>query len=88
MAHAGFPNGLNTTPDEVRENLSTNSDGTGQVLIIEIDHTPVGEMNYRNNGDDVASIGIKICEFSYQNKGMGVVFLKLFINFVQGNPNL
>ncbi len=79
MAHAGFPNGLNTTPEEIARALSSDSDDTYRRLIIEADHVPVGEMNYRNKGSNIAEIGIKICDFDMQNKGYGTLFLKMLI---------
>ena len=80
MAHAGFPNGLNTNTESILQQLSTDSDDTYRRLIIEIDDTPVGEMSYRNIGDGAAEIGIKICEFDRQNAGYGTRFLKMLIS--------
>ena len=54
MAHAGFPNGLNTTPLEIAKALSADSDDTCRRLIIEVDGSPVGEISYRNKGDHAA----------------------------------
>ena len=53
MAHAGFPNGLGTTEEEVIEGL-----GNGRMVIEESDHL-IGECNYRNVADGIAEIGIK-----------------------------
>ncbi|MCK9478680.1 MAG: GNAT family N-acetyltransferase [Firmicutes bacterium] len=79
MSHAGFPNGLGTTTDKIKEQLKSDSDETGRRCIIEIDSIPVGEMNYRNKGNKTAEIGIKICNFSKQNNGYGSKILRLFI---------
>jgi len=79
MAHAGFPDGLGTTPEIVTDELSGNSDESGRVLIIEADGVPVGEMSYGNQGGGCAEIGIKICDFSAQGKGYGPIFLKMLI---------
>ena len=79
MAHAGYPNGLNTTPEAIRASLMTDADGIHRRLIMEIDKVPVGEMNYRHQGDKKAIIGIKICEPSQQNQGAGTIFLKMLI---------
>lgn len=79
MAHAGFPNGLGTTAAEIALQLGIDSDQTGRRCIIEVDNIPVGEMNYRNKGDGIAEIGIKICDFSKQNHGLGTNLLKLFM---------
>ncbi len=80
MAHAGFPNGLGTTTEKIVESLLTDSDETRRQLIMELDGVPIGEMGYRNAGNQVAEIGIKICDFSKQNRGMGKVLLSMLIS--------
>ena len=79
MAHAGFPLGLGTTAEKIKEDLTADSDAAGRRLIIEYKGRPIGEMNYRNMGNSTAEIGIKICEASFQEKGLGRVILSLFI---------
>lgn len=49
-------------------------------LIIEMDNISIGEMNYRNKGGQIAEIGIKICDFSKQNKGVGKILLSMLIS--------
>jgi RimJ/RimL family protein N-acetyltransferase len=71
MAHAGFPNGLGTSEAIIIQQLAGDTDEIHRRLIIEIDEVPSGEMNYRNKGNEVAEIGIKICDFSKQEKGHG-----------------
>ena len=80
MAHAGFPNGLNETPESVRESIAGDSDEAGRLHIIELSGKPIGEMNYRNLGNGAVEIGIKICDFGEQNKGQGTVLLRMFID--------
>jgi RimJ/RimL family protein N-acetyltransferase len=80
MAHAGFPNGIETDIKELRERISKEEDNYRR-LIIEIDSTSVGEMSFRIN-DNSAEIGIKICDFSYQEKGFGTKAIKLLINYL------
>ncbi len=79
MAHAGFPNGIGTTPDEVSRQIADECDEKGRTLIIEYCGRPIGEMSYRNIGSHTAEIGIKICESDYQGKGLGRIILSLFI---------
>ncbi len=79
MAHAGFPNGLGTTPKEVAAKIRTDSDNTGRRLIIELDGLPIGEMSYRRTDGNSAEIGIKICDFSKQEKGYGKRLLSMLI---------
>ena len=79
MRHAGFPNGLGTTAEKIRESLKNDSDETHRRHIIALDAVPIGEMNYRNKGGKTAEIGIKICDTSKQNHGLGTKILRLFI---------
>ncbi|MCL1786712.1 MAG: GNAT family N-acetyltransferase [Defluviitaleaceae bacterium] len=80
MAHAGFPNGLGTTADDIRQSLAKDTDNTHRRHIIAYDGTPIGEMNYRNMGHGVAEIGIKICDSTQREKGLGTTLLSMFID--------
>lgn len=79
MAHAGFPNGLGTTEEEVIERL-----GSGR-MVIEESHCLIGECNYRNVSDGIAEIGIKICETDCQNRGVGRKVLSMLIGWLFRN---
>jgi RimJ/RimL family protein N-acetyltransferase len=90
MAHAGFPNGLHISVEQVRHDIEIAPAQGNFLHIIEIDSIPVGEMNYRledamtsvnKDRTDRASakLGIKICSAGYQNQGYGTTILKLFI---------
>ena len=79
MAHAGFPNGLGTTVDEVIEGL-----GNGRMVIEENDRL-IGECNYRDIGDSIAEIGIKICETDCQNRGVGRKVMSMLIGWLFQN---
>lgn len=76
MAHAGFPNGLGTTVKAVEKQLEKSP---GRTHIILCKDVPIGEMNYRPVDGSVCEMGIKICDFSMQNKGYGKIILSLFI---------
>ena len=80
MAHAGFPNGLGTTVSTVADQIRQESDETTRRHIIFHEDTAIGEMNYRNMGNKICEIGIKICDTDSQNKGLGKVILSLFID--------
>ncbi len=80
MAHAGFPNGTGQTAQSIADSLEKDRDDTHRRLIIEIDNIAVGEMNYHNKGNGIAEIGIKICDFSKQNKGAGKILLSMMIS--------
>ena len=79
MAHAGFPNGLNVTPERVKESIGKNTDSS-RLHIIELNNIPIGEMNYRDVGNETVAIGIKICNSNEQNKGYGTLLLSYFID--------
>lgn len=79
MAHAGFPNGVGTTEDEVIRGL-----GKG-CLVIQENGRLIGECSYRNIASDVAEIGIKICESDCQNRGLGRKILSLLIGWLFQN---
>lgn len=80
MAHAGFPNGLGTTAEKIAEEINGDSDNTRRRLIIEAENVPIGEMSYYNIGNKTAEIGIKICDFSMQEKGFGKILLSMLIS--------
>lgn len=80
MVHGGFPNGIYTDFDNLMEKIKNETD-ISRRLIIEIDSIRVGEMSYRIE-DDVAEIGIKICDFDYQEKGYGTKVLKMLIRYL------
>lgn len=79
MAHAGFPNGLGTTEEEVIEGLEN-----GRMVIAESDRL-IGECVYRNVADGVAEIGIKICETDCQNRSIGRKVLSMLIGWLFQN---
>ncbi|MBS4535342.1 GNAT family N-acetyltransferase [Clostridium sp. D2Q-14] len=79
MSHAGFPKGLGTTCEEIEKDLETDSDETRRRLIIEYRDEPIGEMSYKNQGAKTVEIGIKICDFTKLEKGLGTIVLRLFI---------
>lgn len=79
MAHAGFPKGLDTTPEKVAKGLETDSDDTRRRLILELDRIPIGELCTENHGNGVNEIDIKICESQHQEKGIGRIALSMLI---------
>ena len=85
MAHAGFPNGLNTTVDDVINQINHNNDH--HLFILEHQDKAIGEAGYRTIADGVAEIGIKICELSEQEKGYGTQFIKMMIDYLFNTLN-
>lgn len=79
MAHAGFPNGIGTSAEEIISQISNEEDSKGRTLIIEYRRIPIGEMNYHTVKENTVEIGIKICDFDYQGKGLGPIILSIFI---------
>lgn len=82
MAHAGFPNGIGETAQEIAKRLREDTDQTHRRLMIELDQTAIGEMNYRDKGNQTAEIGIKLCDFSKQNQGYGKILLSMLISYL------
>lgn len=84
MAHAGFPLGLGTTVEKEAARLPS----PGR-LMLEYRARPIGEMNWRDVGN-AAEIGIKICEASMQERGLGRIALSLLIGelFSMGFPKI
>lgn len=80
MAHAGFPKGLDTTAEKVAQDIAQDTDDMRRRLILLFREEPIGEMAYRNLGDQTAEIDIKICEQNYQEKGIGRIALSMLIN--------
>lgn len=85
MAHAGFPNGLGTTAENVASDLKRDTDNTRRRLILLVNLIPVGEMCYHNKGEQTADIGIKICEASFQERGIGRIALSMLIKHLLGS---
>lgn len=79
MAHAGFPNGLGESVAEIAEMIRGDTNENRR-LMIEFSGKPVGEMNYRKQGEGVVGIGIKICDFSLHEKGLGKKLLSMLIS--------
>ena len=91
MAHAGFPNGLGTNEKKVQKQIAADSDDTRRHLVIWYDRNRIGEMSYANLGDSLeetgedtienrtADIGIKICNSTFQEKGLGKIVLSMLI---------
>lgn len=82
MAHAGFPRGLGTTAQAVRQKILAESDEGIRRYLIEYDGAPVGEMSARNLGRRTCEIGVKLCRAEYQNRGLGKVILSRLIRFL------
>ena len=79
MDHAGFPEGIHTTLENVINQIVSQDNLECRHIILYND-SPIGEMVYRTIDKDKCEIGIKICDFSMQNKGFGKIILSLFID--------
>lgn len=88
MAHAGFPNGLGQSLEETENEIRGYEGKLSQLCILEIDGVAVGEASFGLIGDDAAEIGIKICDFTYQNKGYGRKLLGMLLNYLFEDANL
>lgn len=79
MAHAGFPNGLGISIENLQKQLAASANSNVNRLIIEADNKTIGEMSYRSTEDGGAEIGIKICDETQQEKGYGRILLSMLI---------
>ena len=79
MSHAGFPKGLCTSKEKVLK-LLEQCHAQKRLLMIEFNDVAIGEMNFKNKTEDTAEIGIKICDLSQQNRGVGTDSLKMLIS--------
>lgn len=79
MEHAGFPKGLGTTVEIVKKQIEESNNQNHRHMIL-YKNVPIGEMNYREVDTGTCEIGVKICDSSKQNKGLGKVILSLFIS--------
>lgn len=77
MEHAGFSNGLGVTVNGIIEEIEETD---GSLHLIYYKNSPIGEIHYNEADEGICEIGIKICDFSKQNQGLGKVILSLFIN--------
>lgn len=84
MAHAGFPLGTGEKAEEIAERIAQDTDEDRR-LILELNGRPVGEMGYGKEGPETVGIGIKICDFSLHDRGLGKQYLSMLIRSLFGN---
>ena len=73
MEHAGFPKGLGITVEQVIQGMREDR------LVLEENGRLIGEACYRTVGENVAEIGIKICETDCQNRGVGRIIISMLL---------
>ena len=73
MASVGFPNGLETTKEEVKRTLkSYQRNPTAEfLLIMNEDNVPIGEFTYHQKAPGMFTFNIKMGKLSEQGKGYG-----------------
>ena len=77
MVDVGFPYGLGKSIQKVKNEIEQKE---FNLLILELNKIPIGEMNYKKYDEHSVSIGIKICDTSLQNKGLGKRYVSLLIS--------
>ena len=82
MAHAGFPDGLDINSQALAKDLKKDCDTRCRRLIIENNNIPIGEMSYGRIDETTAEIGIKICDFDQQGKGLGTMCLEMLRDYL------
>lgn len=78
MAHAGLPMGTGETAEEIAVRIARDTD-EDRHLILELDGRPIGEMSYGRQDGESVGIGIKICNFSLHEQGLGKQYLSMLI---------
>lgn len=86
MAHAGFPDGVGVSVDEVMSLIKKDTDNRCHFMI-DINEKTVGEMHYYKQTETCAEIGIKICDVRFRGKGFGKKLLSLFIQELFDNKS-
>lgn len=81
MAHAGFPDGLGISREEIEKKIQA-CGPEKSILIIEAGGVPVGEMNYKRMDEERVDIGIKICNSHRRNAGIGTKAIGLLLSFL------
>lgn len=81
MEHAGFPDGLDITDEEIAAQLAT---GPAHRLMLEADGVPLGEAAWYDRGGGTAEIGIKLCVAARRGQGLGTRYLRLLLEHLLG----
>ncbi len=87
MAHAGFPDGLKQPLSETVEGIRRSLAGGGWLCMMEADGVPIGECALHVQ-DGQGMPGSKICETSWQNRGLGPHFISMTMDYYFAQPNL
>ena len=80
MAHTGNPLGLGVKLVDVHHQLYVDILEKYHRLIIEFQGKAIGECYYKELDSVTAKIGIRICDFSLHDKGMGRIILSMLIS--------
>lgn len=82
MCSVGFPKGLCITAQCVAADILCQEHQGRYQFIASLDNIPIGELNYKIKGKNIAEIGIKICVLSARKKGYGKILLSLLIDYL------
>ncbi len=80
MAHTGNPLGLGVSIADVENRLYKDVGEKYHRLIIEYGSKAIGECYYKELDPSLARIGIRICDFTLHDKGMGRIILSMLIS--------
>jgi len=82
MAHAGFPHGLNTSVETVRNQIINQDQTKHTRMMIVYQDRAIGEMSYRLLENKTAEIGIKICQADLRERGLGSQLLTMLLDYL------
>ena len=78
MAHAGLPFGSGERAEEIAARIAKDTDEDRR-LILELDGRAIGEMRCLRAAEGTAELGIKICDLSLHDQGLGKQYLSMLI---------
>jgi len=76
MVTAGFPNGLDVKDEDIVRQIEGHSI---KLLVLEADGEAIGEMHYKDEGEQTASFGIKIYSKEKRGQGLGSRFIQMLL---------
>ncbi len=82
MSYFGYPLGMGVSKNDVKSELEKDTKKRYHRLIIEDNEIAVGETYYQHLDDQTAKIGIRICNPTLHNRGMGKIILSMLISFL------
>ena len=88
MKFEGFPLGINTCEETIKNQIFPILSQDKHSFIIEYDNKRIGNMGYKIKDDNSANFLIRICELDYHERGLGTELLKMLFNYLFYQKNV